>query len=56
MYNLGTQACTATILRGLGSNTSDKEGLDDLPVDQVSDLLARIDVLEDKAVRWYDLT
>lgn len=56
VYNLGTQSCTATILKGLGSNTSAEEGLDDLPVDQVSDLLARIDALEDKAVRWYDLT
>ena len=56
VYNLGTQSCTATILKGLGSNTSSEEGLDDLPVDQVSDLLARIDALEDKAVRWYDLT
>ena len=56
VYNLGTQACTATILRGLGTNGSTIEGSDDLPVDQVSDLLARIDALEDKAVRWYDLT
>ena len=32
------------------------EGIDDLPVDQVSDLLARIDALEDKAVRWHDLS
>lgn len=56
VYNLGTQACTATILKGLGTNGSSIEGSDDLPVDQVSDLLARIDALEDKAVRWYDLT
>lgn len=56
VYNISTQPCSATILKGLGKPGSEMEGIDDLPVDQVSDLLARIDALEDKAVRWHDLS
>ena len=54
IYNLGTQACQATILRGLGNANTSTEN-DDLKVDQIESLLARSTALEDKAVRWHDL-
>lgn len=54
VYNLSTQVCTANILKGIASPNVGAEE-EDLSVDQVEELLARIALLEDKAVRWHEL-
>ena len=54
VYNLSTQVCTANILKGIASPNIGAEE-EDLSVDQVEELLARIALLEDKAVRWQEL-
>jgi len=54
VYNLSTQACAANILKGFPTNEMGAEQ-EDLSVDGVEELLARIAILEDKAVRWHEL-
>lgn len=55
VYNLGTQPCVGTILRGLGKSTYPDQAGDDLKVDEAQALLDRITQLENKAVRWVDV-
>ena len=55
IYNLGTQPCTGTILRGLGTSLLPDQPMDDLKVDDVKKILDRINQLENKAVKWVDV-
>lgn len=54
VYNLSTQVCSAHILKGFPTDAMAPEQ-EDLTVDGVEELLARIALLEDKAVRWHEL-
>lgn len=54
IYNLSTSVCQANILKGIANSSITAEE-EDLSVDQVRELIARIALLEDKAVRWHDL-
>lgn len=53
VYNLGTQPCSATILKGMVVEEMEDN---DLKVDEAKALLDRVAQLENKAVRWHNLT
>lgn len=54
VYNLSTQPCSATILKGIGDPNMGAED-EDLSIDMAEEILARLKLVEEKAVKWQDL-